>query len=139
MYGQPNFPFNQYMPSPWGGQQPSSQSAPQSGVQPQTLQTVSRKSEPQVMCYAVKSPNDLAGFNLLADMMYIGINQADKEVYIRKMDDKGIAEVETYKRTAESQEKSELQIISDRLSAIEKVLIKDIPNADTTTNSATAS
>lgn len=141
---QMNFPnYN----APYWPQQPSQNIQP---PQPQTIQTVAKKSDPQVMCYYVSSPQDLSGLKILSDMVYIGINKNSKEVYIKEMNDKGIAEIETYGLKSEHKEKTELQIISEQIETIKQMLsakgdavnatnVATTADAVPTTNSSTAS
>lgn len=143
---QMNFPtYN----APYWPQQPSPNIQTS---QPQTIQTVVKKADPQVMCYYVTSSQDLSGLKILSDMVYIGINKGSKEVYIKEMNDKGIAEIETYGLKSEHKEKTELQIVSEQIETIKQMLSHkgDTINANnvttptanvipTTGNSATAS
>lgn len=78
--------------------------------------------QPQASCYFVKSASDLTGINAMPNVFYVGLAQEAKEIYVRKMNNDGIVEVETYTLKAEQKQKTELQTIAERLEAIEKKL-----------------
>lgn len=78
--------------------------------------------QPQASCFFVKSASDLAGVNVMPNVFYVGLSQDNKEIYVRKMNNDGIVEVETYTLKAEQKQKTDLQAIADRLEAIEKKL-----------------
>ncbi|MBQ8677251.1 MAG: hypothetical protein IJ529_02135 [Alphaproteobacteria bacterium] len=52
----------------------------------------------------------------------MGINKDGKEIYVRRMNNDGNIEVETYSLKSESKEKSELEKITERLTNIENSL-----------------
>lgn len=121
----PNYPYNN-VPNAYGipnyPQQPV-QSTQAQIPQGQTIKNINQQAtEPQVSCYFVKSAKDLNALKIFSDMSYIGINRDSKEVYIRKMNDKGVAELETYVFNGEKTEETELQKINRRLDTIEKML-----------------
>lgn len=105
MYNQFNYPAYGY------GMQPQSQPIQQ--FQSQT---------PQATCYFVKSVEELANTRVAPNTYYIGINKDNKELYVRRMNNDGNIELETYHLKSELKEKSELEKISDRLTAIENTL-----------------
>lgn len=90
--------------------------------QPQVVQNVSRTIQPQFYCYSVKSAADLAGINIMPNTFYIGLNQDTKEIYMKKMNNDGNIEVETYSLLSEKKEKTDLQAIAERLDNIENKL-----------------
>ena len=94
---------------------------------PQIIQNLSRQVQPQAFCYFVKSPNDLTGINIMPNGYYMGINLDNKEIYLRKMNNDGNIELETYSLLSEKKEKTDFQAIFDRLDNIEKK-ISDISN-----------
>lgn len=91
-------------------------------ARPQPIQNFSRQIPPQAYCYFVKSAADLAGVNIMPNTFYMGINQDNKEVYLKKMNNDGNIEVETYSLLSEKKEKTDLQSIAERLESIEKTL-----------------
>ena len=53
---------------------------------------------------------------------YLGINRDSKEIYVRKMNNDGNIEVETYTLKSESKVKSEYELLDERLTGIEQLL-----------------
>lgn len=88
--------------------------------QPQTIQNVTQQS--QALCFFVKSPNDLVRTDIMPNVFYLGINRDNKEIYVRRMNNDGNIEVETYSLSTGKEEKTDLKIIADRLDVIEKKL-----------------
>lgn len=90
--------------------------------QPQTIQNVAQPVQPQLYSYFVKQAADLATPNIMPNTLYLGINSGQKEIYIRKMNNDGNIELETYTLSSGKKEKTELQAIVERLDSIEKKL-----------------
>lgn len=88
--------------------------------QPQTIQNVAQTVQPQLYSYFVKQAADLATPNIMPNTLYLGINSGQKEIYIRKMNNDGNIELETYTLSSGKKEKSELQVIVERLDSIEQ-------------------
>lgn len=88
--------------------------------QPQTIQNVAQPPQPQLYSYFVKQPTDLATPNIMPNTLYLGINRDAKEIYIRRMNNDGNIELETYALSSGKKEKSELQVIVERLDSIEQ-------------------
>jgi hypothetical protein len=103
---------------------------------PQTIQTLSGV-QPQVQCYFVNSATDLSNFQIQPSTVYIGINKASKEIYIRQWNMDGNIDFETYQLASGKQEQSDLQMIVSKLEAIEEKL-KGAANepVNTTVNAA---
>lgn len=81
-----------------------------------------QQQTPQASLYFVKSVNDLSGVRTMPNVYCMGINKDDKEIYVRKMNNDGNIEVETYSLKSEQKEKSDLEKITERLTAIETTL-----------------
>lgn len=98
--------------------------------QPQTIQNVSQTISPQLYSYFVKQAGDLITPNITPNTFYLGINRDSKEIYIRRMNNDGNIELETYVLSSGKKEKSELQVFVERLDSrldeIEKKLA-DLP------------
>lgn len=88
--------------------------------QPQTIQNVAQTISPQLYSYFVKQAADLATPNIMPNTLYLGINSGQKEIYIRRMNNDGNIELETYVLSSGKKEKSELQVIVERLDSIEQ-------------------
>ena len=122
-------PYNQFGGYPMGMTPQMPQMAPQmpnmapnqTAQQTQTIQTLQQKPL-QAVCYFVKSIQDLNSVDILPGVYYLGINSDGKELYVRKINDDGNIGLETYTLAVEKKEKSELQLIADRLSNIERQL-----------------
>ena len=95
---------------------------PSQSMQGQPIQKLEKVIEPQAFCYFTESSEELKSVKVMPDSYYVGINKKDKEIYIRSMLEDGTTTTEIYKLTSDSQEKSELQSIDERLTHIEKVL-----------------
>ena len=96
---------------------------PQQQTQAQTIQKIEKKPF-QASCYFVKSPDEF-NVDVLPGVYYVGINESEQELYIRKINDLGNPEFKTYKISEEKKEKTELQVIAERLENIENVLKGD--------------
>ena len=77
---------------------------------------------PQSFCYFVNSSNDLLNTRVMPNVYHIGINKDNKEIYVKKMNNDGNIEMETYVLKCEEKQKTEIEIIAERLTAIENVL-----------------
>ena len=91
---------------------------------PYSIQPIQQIQTPQQqMSYVqAKSPSDMVKLRAMPNLSYIGINEDDKEIYIRKMNNDGNVESETYVLKSEEKEKSQFDNISERLAAIENTL-----------------
>lgn len=90
----------------------------QYGAQP--IQNVTQQS--QAMCFFVRTPNDLVRSDIMPNIFYLGINRDNKEIYVRRMNNDGNIEVETYQLSSGVEEKTDLKLIVERLDKIEKKL-----------------
>lgn len=84
----------------------------------QPIQNVTPQS--QASCYFVKSPEELAGLNVMPNVFYLGINRDKKEVYIRRMNNDGNIEVENYSLSAGVEEKTDLKKILEEIELIKQ-------------------
>ena len=119
-----NFGFNGYnnMPQQRGFYPQNNYMQQIPAQQPQTIQNVAQSIQPQLYSYFVKQAADLVTPNIMPNTLYLGINSGNKEIYIRKMNNDGNIELETYVLQSGTKEKSELQAIVERLDSIEKKL-----------------
>ena len=88
----------------------------------QPIQNVAQQVQSQASCYFVKSPEELAGINIMPNVFYLGINRDKKEVYIRRMNNDGNIEVENYSLAVGKEEKTDLNKIMEEISEIKKKL-----------------
>lgn len=115
-----NMGYNGYIPPQRGYYPQNNFNMPMQ--QPQTIQNVAQPVQPQLYSYFVKQAADLATPNIMPNTLYLGINSGQKEIYIRKMNNDGNIELETYTLSSGKKEKTELQAIVERLDSIEKKL-----------------
>lgn len=109
---------------------PMAQQMQQMQQNTQTIQQLNQQTQKQASCYFVKAPQELASVNVEPNVYYLGINRDNSEIYIRRMNNDGNIEAETYVKASEQKEKSEMQKILERLDVIEKKLtnigVKDV-------------
>lgn len=89
--------------------------------QPQPIQNMV-PTQPQATCYFVTAPEDMNKINVMPDTVYLGINQKDKELYIRQLNNNGIVEFETYTKSAAVEEKNDYKLILEQLTEINEKL-----------------
>lgn len=90
--------------------------------QGQPIQNLNQTIQPQASCYFVSSPEELNGVGITPNNFFLGINQGKKEIYIRKMDNNGITQLETYTLSANVEQKDEYRLILEQLTAINEKL-----------------
>lgn len=78
--------------------------------------------QPQMQTMFVGKVDDMNRFSIMPNTLYIGINQASKEVYIKQMNNDGLTELNTYSLASETQEKGTLQKILERIESLETTL-----------------
>lgn len=91
---------------------------------PQTLQQF-QKQPPSVQCFSVNKKADMEGMQIQPNAMYIGLNANEKEIYVRKWNNDGLIEFETYHLKKENiqgtqKDGNDLNKILARLNAIEE-------------------
>ena len=93
---------------------------PYDASRPQTIQSVSQQAQSTASCYFVKSPEELAGINVMPNVFYLGINRDKKEVYIRRMNNDGNIEVENYSLATGKEEKTDIEKILEEIDLIKQ-------------------
>lgn len=96
--------------------------------QPQPIQNLNQPIQPQASCYFVNSPDELSSVNLMPNNVYLGINQNTKEIYVRKMDNNGLIQLETYTMASNVEEKNDYKLILEQLTEINQKLGKETRN-----------
>lgn len=86
----------------------------------QPIQNVAQQTQSQASCFFVKSPEELAGLNIMPNVFYLGINRDKKEVYIRRMNNDGNIEVENYSLSVGKEEKNDLKKIMEEITDLKK-------------------
>lgn len=85
----------------------------------QPIQTI-QPQQPQAVCYFVSSKSDLQNIQVQPNIVYIGINKQDKEIYMRAWNNDGIIDFDTYSLSGGEKENTELKSIMDKLDLILK-------------------
>lgn len=98
----------------------------------QPIQTI-QPQQPQAVCYFVSSKSDLQNIQVQPNIVYIGINKQDNEIYMRAWNNDGIIDFDTYSRSGGEKENTELKSIMDKLDLILKE--KGYGRNDTANNS----
>lgn len=99
--------------------------------QPQTIQNVN----PQAVCYFVNKPDELNTIqNIMPNNFYVGINTNANEIYVRKMNNDGLIQLETYTLSANVEEKNDYKRILEQLAAINEKLTLGKETADVKPN-----
>lgn len=96
--------------------------------QGQPIQNLNQTVQPQASCYFVNNPDELSGVNLMPNNLYLGINQNTKEIYVRRMDNNGLIQLETYTMSNNVEEKNEYKLILEQLTEINQKLGKENRN-----------
>lgn len=112
--------MNQYY-NPYGWQQP-----------PQRIQNLSSILSTEAQIFYVNNPQDMDRINPTQNVVYIGINSSNKEVYIKQLNSMGLIDLDVYVRKSAEQQKNELTKIVEKLDQ----LIKEKDNAVQSTNGA---
>lgn len=111
-------------------------------MEQQNLQSVQQMQsiQPQMQAMFVSKADDLKNFSIMPNVLYIGINQASKEIYVRQMNNDGITELNTYSLASENKEKGTLEKILERIDNLEMTLKgKNNGGNDKAVNGANAS
>lgn len=87
--------------------------------QPQTIQNMN----PQAVCYFVNRPDELNTIqNIMPNNLYLGINTSANEIYVRRMNNDGLIQLETYTLSSNVEEKNDYKLILEQLTAINEKL-----------------
>lgn len=119
MFNNPYAPYNQRL-----AQMEQNFGQPIQTIQPQ---------QPQAVCYFVSNKSDMQNIQVQPNIVYIGINKQDKEIYMRAWNNDGIIDFDTYSRSGGEKENTELKSIMDKLDLILKE--KGYGGNDTANNS----
>ncbi len=92
----------------------------------QPIQNVSQQVQSQASCYFVKTPEELTGLNVMPNVFYLGINRDKKEIYLRRMNNDGNIETESYSLSGGMEEKNDIKTILERLENIERRLNESV-------------
>lgn len=121
-FGQPN-PYTQ----------PNSYAQAQQQAQP--IQTIPQQTQ-KVVCYSVSGKGDMQNLDAFPNVYYVGINNSNKEIYVKTMNNNGVIDLDTYVLSKGEQESSNLKVIMDKLESIE-LKLKETENEHTRNDATT--
>ena len=88
--------------------------------QGQRIQNLSSVIQNEVQVFYVNNPTDMERINPMQNVVYIGINSATKEIYVRQLNGMGLIDFDTYVRQSGEQQKNDLTKILDKLDELMK-------------------
>lgn len=100
--------------TPYQGYYPQQTSA--MPVQP--IQTIQQSAQ----VYFIEDPRSLDGIRPTLNVMYVGINTKNKELYIKQLTNDGTVAVDKYVLAENKKEKGDLDVVLDRISELERKL-----------------
>lgn len=108
---------------------------PQATPIQQNIQQVQKSAQ----FYNVDSAQDLDGIRPVLNMLYVGFNSKKKEIYVKQLTNDGLISVETYNLADNKKERSDFEIILEKINNIENQItgkgVANVPN--NTANDAT--
>lgn len=104
-------PYNQYVPPYMQPQGMAIQNLPNQSV-----------TKPTVVPYHVESAEQMSAINPMPNTIYLGLNDRDGKIFIKRMNNDGLTEVKTFVQIGEQTKKTDTQEILERLTNIEKKL-----------------
>lgn len=78
--------------------------------------------QPQIRCFYINSAQEMQRIPANPNVMCIGINTSTQEMYIKRMNSMGVADIVTYKEVTVEQEKNISTMILEKLCLIEQKL-----------------
>ena len=99
----------------------------------QTIQTLSSSVSTEAQIFYVNNAQDMEKINPQANVLYVGINLAQKEIYLRQMNSMGLIDLDTYVRQSGEQQKNDITKILERIDQLE-VNMKGKDNVIQSTN-----
>ena len=76
--------------------------------------------EQRVVSYFVDSAEQLSTLNPMPNIIYLGINNRDGKIFMRRMNNDGLVEMKTFSLQLDQTKKTDIQEILGRLESIEK-------------------
>lgn len=100
----------------------------QAGQQPQhgmPLQNIQQQSviRPTVIPYNVETAEQMSAIIPMPNTIYLGINDKDRKIFIKRMNNDGLTDVQTYILAGEQTKKTDTQEILERIANIENKLL----------------
>ena len=88
--------------------------------QPTRIQNLASVVSTEAQIFYASSPQDMERLNPQSNVLYIGINIPNKEVYLKQMNGMGLIDFDTYVRKSGEQSKNDLAKILEKLDEIQK-------------------
>ena len=88
----------------------------------QPIQQLPQHVDPRVISYFVDTAEQLSTINPMPNTLYLGINNRDGKIFMRRMNNDGLVEVKTFSLQLDQTRKTDTQEILDRITKIEKKL-----------------
>lgn len=93
--------------------------------------------QPQIRCFYINSAQEMQRIPANPNVVCIGINTSTQEMYVKRMNVMGIADIVTYKEVTIEREKNLSTMILEKLSLIEQKLgDNDVSTRISATNDA---
>ncbi len=86
----------------------------------QKIQNLSSVISTDAQVFYANSPQDMERINPQPNVLYLGINTTNKEIYIRQVNGMGLIDLDTYVRKSGEQQKNDLTKILDKLDELMK-------------------
>lgn len=102
--------------------------------QPTRIQNLASVVSTEAQIFYANSPQDMERLNPQPNILYIGVNIPNKEVYLKQMNGMGLIDFDTYVRKSGEQQKNDLTKILEKLDE----LMKGKENVIQSTNGATS-
>ena len=99
---------------------PYSWQSPQQTFMNQKIQNLSSVISTDAQVFYANSPQDMERINPQPNVMYVGINLTNKEIYLRQMNGMGLIDLDTYVRKSGEQQKNDLTKILEKLDQLVK-------------------
>ena len=93
---------------------------PQPNFMNQKIQNLSSIVSTDAQVFYANSPQDMERITPQPNVLYLGINTNNKEIYIRQMNGMGLIDLDTYIRKSGEQQKNDLTKILEKLDEIMK-------------------
>ena len=88
----------------------------------QPIQQLPQHVDPRVISYFVDTAEQLSTINPMPNTLYLGINNRDGKIFMRRMNNDGLIELKTFSLQLDQTRKTDIQEILGRLESIEKRL-----------------
>lgn len=88
--------------------------------QPTRIQNLASVVSTEAQIFYANSPQDMERLNPQPNILYIGVNIPNKEVYLKQMNGMGLIDFDTYVRKSGEQQKNDLTKILEKLDELMK-------------------